>query len=117
MQCSVKGGQTGCLTDHDCINTAGCDIVNGIGTCVEYFSIAAGTLLNNCDSSQQVSMLCSSGYCQDSACLILRGPVWMLLLAVALFLCTTLRTVISCLYISRYDFVLLHILSLSLILN
>jgi hypothetical protein len=63
----IPPGQTGCTTDFDCVNTAGCDYnyTNGIGTCRLYFSVEIGDKIANCQNN--TSLLCEEVQCSTSS--------------------------------------------------
>lgn len=56
--------QTGCLSDFQCENSAGCNSTAGLeGNCVPYMSVAIGGVVENCDCTSSYSFLCSSLTC------------------------------------------------------
>lgn len=62
-------GNSQCTTDFDCVNNAGCNKAENenFGTCVEYFSLQANTLIKNCIENS--SPLCESNSCKNSQCI------------------------------------------------
>ena len=61
----INIGNSGCSSDYDCVNNAGCSYINfqGLGTCIEYYSLAEYTILNTCYGNK--NKLCSSGICGE----------------------------------------------------
>lgn len=62
----IKVNETGCIIDYDCVNNAGCNLENGIGTCITYFTVEAGNTVSSCENN--LNKLCSSYRCEDSVC-------------------------------------------------
>jgi len=60
----------GCLRDYDCVNNAGCQVVNSSdpsqNVCKPYFSLETGSEVLGCDRNGEVQALCSSGFCLES---------------------------------------------------
>ena len=44
----IAVGDTGCTVDEDCVSYAACNIVDTVGTCVEYFSVKVGQEVADC---------------------------------------------------------------------
>lgn len=60
---TLLSGQSGCVNDYDCANSAGCNIssTTGIGTCLEYLSVSTGSIVSDCSGGQ--SRLCKTSEC------------------------------------------------------
>lgn len=58
----IQGGESGCTTDYDCVNFAGCLQ----GQCVLYFSIPQYSQISECNYFR--SNFCASGMCQGNYC-------------------------------------------------
>lgn len=58
-------GDTGCTTDYDCVNNAGC---TG-SQCVEYFSLKERAFVSCNGTEPQYSNFCASGNCYGTVCL------------------------------------------------
>lgn len=58
--------ESGCIDDHDCINSAGCNISPGNieGTCLGYLTVSIGIDVSDCSGG--VSYLCKTGECLKS---------------------------------------------------
>jgi hypothetical protein len=63
----LKVKETGCLVDYDCVNNAGCNINEDVGTCLEYFSIEAGDTVSSCENN--LNRLCANYRCDGSVCI------------------------------------------------
>lgn len=63
----IQIGGSGCTSDYDCVNGAGCNVANtpSNSVCYPYFSIAPHLPVGDCTSSG-TSYLCSSGLCMDN---------------------------------------------------
>lgn len=61
----IQVGQTGCSTDFDCVNGAGCDFTGDVtnSTCVNYLSLAAHSPVSQCKKNQ--NKLCKSSLCAE----------------------------------------------------
>lgn len=72
----VEAGKTGCLSDSDCVNNAGCDVESkverSLNLCRTYFGLLDYESLQNCTSDGYINYLCDSGYCaligEESQC-------------------------------------------------
>lgn len=56
----LEVGKTGCQSDSDCVNNAGC---NG-GKCISYFSLPAARPIDTCQGN--LNLLCVNSICQTS---------------------------------------------------
>ena len=65
----IKIGHTGCTSDDDCVNSAGCRIYSlknlDLNLCVKYFSLPDNTALLSCSDTGDVNYLCQSGFCMN----------------------------------------------------
>ena len=62
-QTQLQIGDSGCETDQDCVNNAGCDA----DTCRGYFTIPSMQYVGMCENS--TSLLCETGFCYFGTCL------------------------------------------------
>ena len=64
----LKIGSSGCKSDFDCENSAGCNISpsSPSGTCIEYFSLTDFSILSSCQNN--TNFLCSSSSCSSKQC-------------------------------------------------
>lgn len=65
----ISSGKTGCLTDYDCIPSAGCNINSTAGLCTPYFSLKNDVRISICNKITQggYSFLCTTGVCLSSS--------------------------------------------------
>jgi hypothetical protein len=63
----LEVGSTGCASDYDCVNNAGCNnlALETNGTCVTYYSLKTGDKLGKCESG--FNLLCTSLSCKTSS--------------------------------------------------
>lgn len=61
-------GITGCKTDYDCVNNAGCDNSNSAteGTCIKYWSLTDNSFISSCENYS--NFLCKSSTCRENSC-------------------------------------------------